>query len=111
MHVLTPKAPIPFADALAMAREGRVSHATACALIGARAGDEFDRLLAAASQVREQRTGPVSGTGAFSTFAHFEASANARAGIGICLGDTFATGLAAQVVADKLPQVCKVAPQ
>lgn len=46
-------------------------------------------------------------TGAFSTFAHFEASAATRAGIGACLGDTFATGLAAQAVAQKLERVCK----
>ena len=56
--------------------------------------------------LRESRTGNVSGTGAFSTFAHFEASANVRGGVGACLGDTFATGLAAQVVAQKLERVC-----
>jgi len=57
MHVLVTKAPLSFADALASAREGRITHAAACALIRARAGDEFDGLLAAASAVRDQRTG------------------------------------------------------
>ena len=42
----------------------------------------------------------------FSTFAHFEASAGGTAR-GICLGDTFATGLAANRIAQKLHQVCK----
>src|SRR5262249_35445797 len=46
--------------------------------------------------------------GAFSTFASFEASAGgAVSGVKACLGDTFATGLAAQVVAQKLERVCR----
>ena len=57
MHVLTSKAPISVTDALAMARAGQASHAAACALIRARRGDEFDALLGAASEVRDQRTG------------------------------------------------------
>jgi hypothetical protein len=55
--------------------------------------------------LRENRAGPAN-SGAFSTFAHFEASANVRTGVGACLGDTFATGLAAQVVAQRLERVC-----
>lgn len=42
---------------------------------------------------------------AYSTFAHFEASASVPAKA--CLGDTFATGLAAQRIAQSLPSVCK----
>ena len=47
--------------------------------------------------------------GALSRFAHFEAATNAgaTAGVKACLGDTFATGLAAQVVAQKLDRVCQ----
>jgi len=47
--------------------------------------------------------------GALSTFAHFEAAtgASAAGGVKACLGDTFATGLAAQVVAQKLDRVCQ----
>ncbi len=53
----------------------------------------------------EQRS--TGDTGAFSTFAHFQATAGAPgAGPAACLGDTFATGLAAQVVAGKLNEVC-----
>lgn len=44
-------------------------------------------------------------SGAFSTFAHFEATASAT-GPGACLGDTFATGLAAQAIAQNLSRVC-----
>jgi hypothetical protein len=54
----------------------------------------------------EQRAGPDN-TGAFSTFAHFEASVAAGAGAQACLGDTFATGLAAQKIAEALPRVCR----
>jgi hypothetical protein len=53
----------------------------------------------------ERRAGANSG--AFSTFAHFEASAAAVPGVKACLGDTFATGLAAQAIAQRLEQVCK----
>jgi hypothetical protein len=42
---------------------------------------------------------------AFSTFAHFEASVGTPAKA--CLGDTFATGLAAQRIAQSLPAVCR----
>ena len=58
--------------------------------------------------LRERRHGAtVSGDGGFSTFAHFEASAAAVPGVKACLGDTFATGLAAQAIAQRLEQVCK----
>ena len=49
-------------------------------------------------------------TGAFSTFSHFEATAGtgaASAGATACLGDTFATGFAAQKLAQDLKHVCK----
>lgn len=46
-------------------------------------------------------------TGAFSTFAHFEASANSFPNAKACLGDTFATGLAAQAIAERLVSVCR----
>ncbi len=52
------------------------------------------------------RGGPAN-TGAFSTFSHFEATAGAAAGATACLGDTFATGLAAQALAADLKHVCK----
>jgi hypothetical protein len=42
---------------------------------------------------------------AYSTFAHFEASAGATAKA--CLGDTFATGYAARTISQNLPNVCK----
>jgi hypothetical protein len=45
---------------------------------------------------------------AFSTFAHFEVTAGAQgAPLTACLGDTFATGIAAQRVAQALPGVCR----
>jgi hypothetical protein len=54
----------------------------------------------------EQRNGAAN-SGAFSTFAHFEASAAAVPGVKACLGDTFATGIAAQAIAERLERVCK----
>lgn len=52
--------------------------------------------------------GHVKGTGsaddAYSTFSHFEA--NVGATLKACLGDTFATGLAAQKLSDNLAKIC-----
>ena len=53
-----------------------------------------------------QRSNTQQARDAFSTFAHFEAGAGGT-GRGICLGDTFATGLAAQRVAQTLQNVCR----
>jgi len=46
-------------------------------------------------------------TGAFSTFAQFEASVAAVPGARACLGDTFATGIAAQAIAQRIDRACK----
>jgi len=54
--------------------------------------------------VLKETRGGEANSGAFSTFAHFEAGASTTTA---CLGDTFATGLAAQIVADELERVCK----
>lgn len=43
---------------------------------------------------------------AFSTFAHFQMTGDVQAGINSCLGDAFATGLAAQALAENLPIIC-----
>jgi len=43
----------------------------------------------------------------FSTFAHFEAAAGSGSVKGVCLGDTFATGNAANRLAENLEHVCK----
>lgn len=84
---------------------GYKSHKLAIVPVTAHAADGSVVVL------KERRQGAtVSGDGAFSTFAHFEASAATRGGIGACLGDTFATGLAAQVVAQKLERVCGRTP-
>ena len=66
--------------------------------------DAYGRVI-----VLKERRGGDANDGALSTFAHFEASAGAAAAAGAkaCLGDTFATGLAAQVVASKLERVCR----
>jgi hypothetical protein len=55
--------------------------------------------------LKENRLG--TSDGGFSTFAHFEATAGAAAGANACLGDTFATGLAAQAVAQRIDRVCR----
>ena len=57
MNVLTSTTSITFDEALAEAREGRITRESACALIRASAGDEFDSLLAAASELRDQIKG------------------------------------------------------
>jgi len=48
---------LPFAAAVAAAREGEVTREEACALIRAREGAEFDSLLAAAAALRNQLRG------------------------------------------------------
>lgn len=59
------------------------------------------------TESREQTQGTAGeNTGAFSTFAHFEGNVGAAPGVAVCLGDTFATGLAAQEIAENLPNVC-----
>jgi|SRR6476659_7011586 hypothetical protein len=52
--------------------------------------------------LRETRQG--ANTSEFSTFAHFEASSAAAlsSGVSACLGDTFATGLAAQAISERI---------
>ena len=57
MNVLTSATSIAFDEALAEAREGRLTRKSACALIRASAGDEFDSLLGAASELRDQIKG------------------------------------------------------
>lgn len=57
MNVLTSAISITFDEALAEAREGRVTRESACALIRASAGGQFDSLLAAASELRDQLKG------------------------------------------------------
>jgi 7,8-didemethyl-8-hydroxy-5-deazariboflavin synthase CofG subunit len=57
MSVLTSAVPITFDEALARAREGRVTREAARALIRAGKGDEFESLLAAASELRDQVSG------------------------------------------------------
>ncbi|MGA9773163.1 MAG: 7,8-didemethyl-8-hydroxy-5-deazariboflavin synthase CofG [Blastocatellia bacterium] len=57
MNVITSARSITFDEALADAREGRITRASACALIGAGKGDEFDSLLAAAALLRDQLKG------------------------------------------------------
>ena len=57
MNVITSATSITFDEALAEAREGRITRESACALIRAGAGDEFDSLLAAASELRDQIKG------------------------------------------------------
>ena len=52
MQVLTSPLPVPFAEALAVAREGVVTPEVAGVLIRARAGEEYDSLLSAAAQLR-----------------------------------------------------------
>ncbi len=58
-------------------------------------------------RLRGHITGDAKANDAFSTFAHFEASAGAAK---VCLGDTFATGLAAQKIADNLGNIAKICP-
>jgi FO synthase len=48
---------MPFAEALAAAREGTITPETAGVLIRARAGEEYDSLLSAAAQLRDQLKG------------------------------------------------------
>ncbi len=57
MNLLTFATSITFDEALAQARAGRVARDAARALIRAGAGDEFDSLLAAASELRDQIKG------------------------------------------------------
>ena len=57
MQVLTSPLPMPFAEALAAAREGTITPETAGVLIRARAGEEYDSLLSAAAQLRDQLKG------------------------------------------------------
>lgn len=57
MSVLTSTISITFAEALAEAREGRVTRESTRALIRASAGDEFDSLLGAASELRDRLKG------------------------------------------------------
>jgi FO synthase len=57
MYVLSPAVTISFNDALAAAREGRVTHEAANVLIRARDGEEYDSLLSAAAQLRDELKG------------------------------------------------------
>src|SRR5438128_12423337 len=57
MQVLTSPLPVPFAEALAVAREGVVTPEVAGVLIRARAGEEYDSLLSAAAQLRDELKG------------------------------------------------------
>jgi 7,8-didemethyl-8-hydroxy-5-deazariboflavin synthase CofG subunit len=57
MQVLSPRLTMPFAEALAAAREGTVTPETASVLIRARAGWECDSLLSAASHLRDELKG------------------------------------------------------
>jgi FO synthase len=57
MYVLSPAVTISFDDALAAAREGRVTHEAANVLIRARDGKECDSLLSAAAQLRDELKG------------------------------------------------------
>jgi len=59
MKVLTRTHQIDFNDALAAAREGRVTRDTALALISARRGEQFDQLLRAAAELRDQFKGRI----------------------------------------------------
>ncbi|HKP86685.1 MAG TPA: 7,8-didemethyl-8-hydroxy-5-deazariboflavin synthase CofG [Blastocatellia bacterium] len=57
MCVLTSAPSITFDEALAAAREGRVTRQSASALMRAGEGDEFESLLAAAARLRDQLKG------------------------------------------------------
>ncbi|HEX8185888.1 MAG TPA: 7,8-didemethyl-8-hydroxy-5-deazariboflavin synthase CofG [Blastocatellia bacterium] len=58
MHILASRSSlIAFDEALASAREGRVTREVARALISARAGDELESLMAAAATLRDQVKG------------------------------------------------------
>jgi len=57
MNIITSATSITFDEALAEAREGRITRESARALIRASAGDEFDSLLGAASELRDQIKG------------------------------------------------------
>src|SRR5690242_8445447 len=57
MQVRSPSLTMPFAEALAAAREGFVTPEMAGVLIRARDGEECDSLLSAAAQLRDQLKG------------------------------------------------------
>src|SRR5436853_5105086 len=57
MYVLSPTVTVSFAEALAAAREGYVTPEAARVLIRARDGDEYDSLLSAAAQLRDELKG------------------------------------------------------
>jgi 7,8-didemethyl-8-hydroxy-5-deazariboflavin synthase CofG subunit len=57
MYVLSPTVTISFAEALAAAREGYVTPEAASVLIRARDGEEYDSLLSAAAQLRDELKG------------------------------------------------------
>ncbi|MEN3332712.1 MAG: synthase [Blastocatellia bacterium] len=57
MYVLSPTITSSFAEALAAAREGYVTPETASVLIRARDGEEYDSLLSAAAQLRDELKG------------------------------------------------------
>jgi len=57
MQVLASTTSLTFDEALAAAREGRVTRDIACTLIRARAGDELDSLMASATELRDRVTG------------------------------------------------------
>src|ERR671939_261452 len=57
MYMLSPTASMPFTAALAAAREGYVTREAVSVLIRARDGEEYDSLLAAAAQLRDEIKG------------------------------------------------------
>jgi 7,8-didemethyl-8-hydroxy-5-deazariboflavin synthase CofG subunit len=57
MYVLSPTVTMSFAEALAAAREGYVTPEAASVLIRARDGEEYDSLLSAAAQLRDELKG------------------------------------------------------
>jgi FO synthase len=57
MHARSQTATIPFIEALAAAREGRITPETAGVLIRARDGEEYDSLLSAAARLRDEIKG------------------------------------------------------